>query len=106
MPGLRSLIYMKIFREDLGSYLVITTQGEQWKASESSKGKCKRVPFARMHYFPLIPRLQRLYASHSSAPHMRWHHEYRREDGVLCHPSDGDAWKQFDQLHHDFASEP
>ena len=59
-----------------------------------------------MHYFPLIPRLQRLYASRSSASHMRWHHEYRREDGVLCHPSDGEAWKQFDQLHHDFASEP
>ena len=24
----------------------------------------------------------------------------------MCHPSDAQAWKQFDQLHADFASEP
>ena len=59
-----------------------------------------------MHYLPLIPRLKRLYASMRSAPHMRWHREYRRPPGVLSHPSDGEAWKHFDNVYPDFASEP
>ncbi|WMV50981.1 hypothetical protein MTR67_044366 [Solanum verrucosum] len=33
--------------------------------------------------------LKRLYASMRSAPHMRWHREYRMLPGVLSHPSDG-----------------
>jgi len=37
---------------------------------------------------------------------MRWHYNNRREDGVLCHPSDGEAWKHFDCKHSDFALEP
>ncbi|XP_060194944.1 uncharacterized protein LOC132624136 [Lycium barbarum] len=37
---------------------------------------------------------------------MRWHSENRRTPGVLCHPSDGEAWKHFDRTYPDFASEP
>ncbi|XP_070019797.1 uncharacterized protein [Nicotiana sylvestris] len=59
-----------------------------------------------MQYLPLIPRLKRLYASMSFAPHMRWHFENRRPPGVMCHPSDGEAWKHFDRTYPDFASEP
>jgi len=66
----------------------------------------KMVPVQAMHYLPLIPRLKRLYASMRSAPHMRWHREYRRSPGVLSHPSDGEAWKHFDNVYPDFASEP
>ena len=66
----------------------------------------KMVPIKAMHYLPLIPRLKRLYASMSSAPHMRWHDENRRPPGVLSHPSDGEAWKYFDRTYPDFAREP
>ncbi|XP_019180260.1 PREDICTED: uncharacterized protein LOC109175457 [Ipomoea nil] len=68
--------------------------------------RTKEVPRKRMHYLPLIPRLQRLYASHSSASHMRWHYENRREPGIMCHPSDGEAWKHFDRRFPDFAADP
>ena len=37
---------------------------------------------------------------------MRWHEEERSKDGKLRHPADGQAWKDFDKLHHDFASKP
>ena len=37
---------------------------------------------------------------------MRWHHENRREEGVLCHPSDGEAWERFDHTYPDFATKP
>nr|GFA67370.1 hypothetical protein [Tanacetum cinerariifolium] len=41
-----------------------------------------------------------------TARHMTWHHEHKREPGVLSHPSDGEAWKKFDQIHAPFAAEP
>ncbi|KAL1321193.1 hypothetical protein AAHE18_14G110700 [Arachis hypogaea] len=68
----------------------------QWK---------KEVPYKRMHYLPLIPRLQRLYASMSTAPYMLWHHQNRRNDDVMTHPSHGEAWKHFDTKHPHFSSE-
>ncbi|XP_070002660.1 uncharacterized protein [Nicotiana sylvestris] len=77
---------------------------------------CKKSSFKRlssgnmvaikaMHYLPLIPTLKRLYASMSSTPHMRWNFENRRPLDVMCHPSDGEAWKHFDRTYLDFASE-
>ncbi|XP_060210859.1 uncharacterized protein LOC132637848 [Lycium barbarum] len=66
----------------------------------------KRVVVKAMHYLPLTPRLKRLYASNSCARHMRWHSENRRSPGVMCHPSDGEAWKHFDTTHPEFAAEP
>ncbi|XP_070054431.1 uncharacterized protein [Nicotiana tomentosiformis] len=41
----------------------------------------KKVLVKAMHYLPLIPRLKSLYASMSSAPHMRWHYEHRKPPG-------------------------
>ncbi|XP_073221455.1 uncharacterized protein [Cicer arietinum] len=69
-------------------------------------GKYKDVPAKRMFYFPIIPRLQRLYASTESAAEMRWHHENKKSSNVLHHPSDGKAWKYFDDVYPDFASDP
>ena len=66
----------------------------------------KMISIKAMHYLPLIPRLKRFYASMSSAPYMKWHHENRRPPGILSHPSDGEAWKHFDRTYLDFASEP
>ncbi|KAM3287497.1 hypothetical protein P3S67_020927 [Capsicum chacoense] len=59
-----------------------------------------------MHYFPFIPWLKRLYASIISASHMRWHYKNKRPPSVLCHPSDGESWKHFDNVYPDFGSEP
>ncbi|XP_057770644.1 uncharacterized protein LOC130990427 [Salvia miltiorrhiza] len=39
---------------------------------ESESGKQKQVPAMKMYYFPLTPRLQRLYASKATANDMRW----------------------------------
>ncbi|KAJ8769380.1 hypothetical protein K2173_002584 [Erythroxylum novogranatense] len=58
-----------------------------------------------MYYFPLTPRLQRLYTSDVTACHMRWHAEHDQEDGVMRHPSDALAWKHFNDTHVHFAIE-
>ena len=63
------------------------------------------VPYKKMYYFPLAPRLQRLFASNATAKDMRWHAEHESEDGVMSHCSDSEAWKHFNQTHPDFATE-
>jgi len=37
---------------------------------------------------------------------MKWHYENRIEPRVLCHPSDGEAWKPFEKMYPKFATEP
>jgi len=59
----------------------------------------------RMFYLPIIPRLQRMFASMETTQHMTWQYE-NKSQGVLRHPSDGEAWKHFDRKHESFASDP
>jgi Transposase family tnp2/Domain of unknown function (DUF4218)/Transposase-associated domain len=75
------------------------------KNGKSKRRKSKLIAHKRMYYFPLTPRLQRLYASSVTAKDMRWHAEHVVEDGVMSHPSDSEAWKHFDQSHPEFAAE-
>ncbi|XP_058003717.1 uncharacterized protein LOC131180116 [Hevea brasiliensis] len=63
------------------------------------------VAWKRMYYFPLTPRLQRLYASEATAAKMRWHAEHDMENDVMCHPSDSEAWKHFNRTHPMFSAE-
>ncbi|KAM6565737.1 hypothetical protein CsatA_024865 [Cannabis sativa] len=73
----------------------------------STKANGKRVPRKVLRYFPLTPRLKRLYGSRHTAKHMVWHHTGKSKDErVMRHPVDGIAWKDFDAKHPDFASEP
>ncbi|XP_004305751.1 PREDICTED: uncharacterized protein LOC101310148 [Fragaria vesca subsp. vesca] len=75
----------------------------RYKPSPSSKGK--NVPWKVLRYFPLIPRLKRLYMSSRTAKKMRWHGRKRTDDDTLRHPADGEAWKSFDRLFPDFAAD-
>jgi len=77
-----------------------------WKRQTSQQRNQNPLTYARMHYLPLKPRLQRLSVSRSTAEYMRWHHEHRRDDGILCHPSDGVTWKDFNNKYPNFAVEP
>jgi hypothetical protein len=48
----------------------------------------KNVPDKIVRYFPIKPRLQRLFISKQIAEDMTWHKNKRINDGVLRHPSD------------------
>ncbi|XP_038713445.1 uncharacterized protein LOC120007317 [Tripterygium wilfordii] len=71
----------------------------RYKPRRTGRENFKEIPSKRMWYLPLIPRLQRLFSSTVTAKEMRWHYEHQRESHILCHPSDGEAWKNFDQTH-------
>ncbi|XP_074349663.1 uncharacterized protein LOC141689305 [Apium graveolens] len=51
-------------------------------------------------------RLKRLYMSSRPAEHMSWHAKSSAKDGELNHPTDGQAWKNFNKTHPRFTSEP
>ncbi|CAL5186382.1 unnamed protein product [Lathyrus oleraceus] len=67
--------------------------------------KSHKVPLKTLRHFPLIPRLQRLFMCSKTASSLRWHDEERSKDGKLTHPADGEAWKEFDKCHSEFADE-
>ena len=58
-----------------------------------------------LRYFPLIPRLQRLFMSRKTSEDMRWHDVGGNKDGLLRHPRDGESWKKFDLRYPEFAKE-
>ena len=70
------------------------------------RGIEKKIHVKKMWYFPLIPRLKRLYSSMATASHMRWYSENQRDPNIMCHPSDGEAWKHFDRMHPEFSQDP
>jgi len=49
------------------------------------------VAYKKLRYFPITPRLQRLFMSPRTAAHMTWHQAHHAVDGVMVHPSDGEA---------------
>ncbi|KAF5468951.1 hypothetical protein F2P56_013059 [Juglans regia] len=70
----------------------------------SSTNKHKKVPQKVLRYFPLKPRLQRLFVSKKIANAMRWHANERVSDAnVMRHPADSKVWKDFDAQHMRFA---
>ncbi|KAK6793982.1 hypothetical protein RDI58_007435 [Solanum bulbocastanum] len=59
-----------------------------------------------LRYFPLKPRLERLFMSTKTSTLMTWHKDKRVGDGIMRHLTDSMAWKSFDELHPSFAVEP
>ncbi|XP_056695544.1 uncharacterized protein [Spinacia oleracea] len=86
------------------------TKGMSGDVSDGDTNTLKRsVPAKVMRYFPLIPRLKRIYMSSETAEEMRWHDTERlgeHDKKILRHPSDALAWKAFDERHSDFALDP
>jgi hypothetical protein len=65
-----------------------------------------KVTHKQLRYFPITPPFKQFFISKRTVRHMRWHKEGIREnDGVMGHPSDGEAWKVLDRFDADFASD-
>ena len=64
------------------------------------------IPAKVLWYFPLIPRVIRIYANPDDAKMLTWHETGRINDGKLRHPADGKQWKSFDAKYPEFGNEP
>ncbi|KAJ0592692.1 hypothetical protein HanHA300_Chr03g0088101 [Helianthus annuus] len=82
----------------------------RWKVHEANPehevNPPKRKALKILRWFPLKPRLQRLFTSSKTSNLMKWHHLERVKDGKLRHPADALAWKDFDEKFPEFATDP
>ncbi|KAL5555616.1 hypothetical protein UlMin_037852 [Ulmus minor] len=77
----------------------------RWKM-QAGRRMGKNVPHKVLRYFPLAPRLKRLFATSKTAKLIRWHQAGKStDDNVMRHPVDGRAWKDFDRKHTEFADD-
>lgn len=101
------LFYDNEFGKTDGALTECSVCGEpRYRLGRRGTTASNSVPRKTMFYLSIVTRLQRLYASMQTAPQMTWHYENINTPGKLRHPSDGEAWKHFDEVHPDFAAEP
>ena len=104
---------MLFWKENVNLEACLCCKVSRWKTNEasvtgnnalSSKGKKKAAKI--LWWFPLKPRLQRLFLSPDLASSMKWHVNGCIDDRVMRHPADSNACKMFDTTHLQFSSEP
>lgn len=81
-------------------------KGKESDSSKENETINVGEPAKAVRYFPLIPRLKRIYMSPKTAEHMRWQEKDRVKDGKLRHPADAIAWREFDARYPEFAYDP
>ncbi|GJY78968.1 CACTA transposable element [Tanacetum coccineum] len=73
------------------------------KKTKAGKLVAKKI----VRYFPLTPRLQRMFNTKHIAKWMTWHATGQsKEKGKMNHPCDGRAWKYFDMMKPEFSGDP
>jgi len=85
-------------------------KASRWKnkpdeTSLTKKERRKATPNKVLRYFPIKPRLKRLFMNKETAKLTRWHDEERTKDGALRHPADSEVWKMTNSLHPHIASD-
>lgn len=77
----------------------------RWKTNMQTGAVKKGVPQKILRYFPVIPRLKRMFRSEQMAKDLRWHFNNKSTDGKLRHPVDSVTWYQMDDKYPSFAAE-
>ncbi|XP_021769734.1 uncharacterized protein LOC110733975 [Chenopodium quinoa] len=93
---------MLFWKDDAQLFACRVCGSDRYK--QTSKGSL--VPLNVLFYFPITPRLQRLFATKNISKEMTWHSKNPRVQGTMAHPSDSAAWKHLDCQFPGFSSEP
>ena len=65
-------------------------EAPRYKEEPSDEGtKTRGGPVKVIWYFPIAPRVHRLFACSKSAKLLRWHGEEHKKDTMMRHPADG-----------------
>jgi hypothetical protein len=75
------------------------------KTTLTKKERRKAIPRKVLRYFPIKPRLKRLFMHKDTATALRWHDEERIKDGALRHPADSKAWEAIDSKYKRIAAD-
>ncbi|XP_026398955.1 uncharacterized protein LOC113294792 [Papaver somniferum] len=84
----------------------------RWKADTSNMDDAEmidkpqnKIPAKVLRYFPIVPRLRRLFQSAALPEQLIWHATNKSKDGKMRHPTDSLAWKHIDKKYPEFASD-
>ncbi|WVZ84511.1 hypothetical protein U9M48_031540, partial [Paspalum notatum var. saurae] len=101
------IIYWGKYKENESCLICETSRYKKKDRPEELEGKeKKKIPAKVFWYFPVIPRLERLFANPAHAKLLRWHAEQRKKDGKLRHPADASQWREIDSMYEMFGKEP
>ncbi|KAA0061183.1 transposase [Cucumis melo var. makuwa] len=78
----------------------------RWKINKNSTKENSGVTFKKMWYFPIVPRLIRMFKNLENAKKLCWHAMDRKVDGIMRHPADTPSWRLIDHMWSTFGSEP
>ena len=97
-----------LYYKEYENYTACHVCGEsRYKPKNGNHQERRRdAPFKSLRYFPIAPRLKRMYMSKHTAEYMRWHASgLRQDESLITHPSDAEAWKTFNASYPGFAKE-
>ncbi|XP_048604739.1 uncharacterized protein LOC106409737 [Brassica napus] len=80
-------------------------KASRWKTNVHTNETKKGVPQKVLRYFPIIPRLKRMYRSEVMAKDLQWHFSNKSTDGKLRHPVDSVTWDEMNAKYSTFAAE-
>ncbi|XP_056845316.1 uncharacterized protein LOC108807544 [Raphanus sativus] len=80
-------------------------KASRWKTNMHTGEIKKGVPQKVLRYFPVIPRLKRMFRSEKLAMDLRWHFNNKSTDGKLRHPVDSVTWQSMNDKYPAFAAE-
>ncbi|XP_024013230.1 uncharacterized protein LOC112087553 [Eutrema salsugineum] len=80
-------------------------KASRWKTNAHTGEPKVGVPQKVLRYFPIIPRLKRMFRSEATARELRWHSTNKNSDGKLRHPVDSVTWEHMDAKFPSFAAE-
>ncbi|XP_020865779.1 uncharacterized protein LOC110224236 [Arabidopsis lyrata subsp. lyrata] len=80
-------------------------KASRWKVNMHTGEVKKGVPQKVLRYFPIIPRLKRMFRTMEMAKDLRWHFSNKSSDGKFHHPVDSVTWKKMDDKYPSFAAE-
>ncbi|XP_010513121.1 PREDICTED: uncharacterized protein LOC104789069 [Camelina sativa] len=80
-------------------------KSSRWKINKRTGEVKKGTPQKVLRYFPIIPRLKRMFRSEDTAKDLRWHFNNKSTDGKMRHPVDSVTWDQMNEKYPSFAAE-
>ncbi|XP_062100153.1 uncharacterized protein LOC133806034 [Humulus lupulus] len=95
-----------LFRKDKENLQECPTCGtSRWMSDKLTKKVRHGVPAKVLRYFPIIPRLKRMFMSSRISKELRWHHNNKSCDGKMRHPVDLAAWELVNDKWPSFSNE-
>lgn len=100
------MLFWREFIDDETCHICGESRWDINKSNLHPGKKGRKIEAKILFYFPLIPRLKRLYMMVEIDRLMRWHYDGRSTDGEMHHPVDIEAWKAMDRRYPNFAADP